>query len=134
MPIEGDSIVAHSDTERGIVIHHSRCQEVAPFKQDKDRYIPSFWSKRTRKQVRPCHIKVLSDSGPGVLADIASTFTKSDINIISVLSKSVGSKLTEFSFDIEIYNLDELKKIMRKVRSMKIVSSCAREINEAKKK
>ena len=30
--------------------------------------------------------------------------------------------------------LDELKKIMRKVRSMKIVSSCIRDINEAKKK
>ena len=134
MPIEGDSIVAHLDTERGIVIHHAKCQEVAPFKQDKDRYIPSFWSKNTRKQIRSCHIKVLSESGPGVLADIASTFTKSDINIISVISKSAGSKLTEFSFDIEIYNLEELKKIMQKVRSMKIVSSCIREINESKKK
>ena len=96
MPIEGDSIVAHSDTERGIVIHHSRCNEVTPYKQDKERYIPSFWSKTNKKQVRPCHIKVLSESGPGVLADIASTFTKSDINIISVVSKSAGSKLTEF--------------------------------------
>ena len=134
MPIEGDSIVAHSDTERGIVIHHSRCNEVTPYKQDKERYIPSFWSKNNKKQVRPCHIKVLSESGPGVLADIASTFTKSDINIISVVSKSAGSKLTEFSFDIEIYDLEELKKVMRKVRSMKIVSSCVRDINEAKKK
>ena len=134
MPIEGDSIVAHSDTERGIVIHHSRCNEVTPYKQDKERYIPSFWSKNNKKQVRPCHIKVLSESGPGVLADIASTFTKSDVNIISVVSKSAGSKLTEFSFDIEIYDLEELKKVMRKVRSMKIVSSCIRDINEAKKK
>ena len=134
MPIEGDSIVAHSDTERGIVIHHSRCNEVTPYKQDKERYIPSFWSKTNKKQVRPCHIKVLSESGPGVLADIASTFTKSDINIISVVSKSAGSKLTEFSFDIEIIDLEELKKIMQKVRSMKIVSSCVRDINEAKKK
>ena len=134
MPVQGDSIVAHSDTERGIVIHHSRCNEVAPFKQDKDRYIPSFWSKDHKKQARPCHIKVLSESGPGVLADIASTFTKSDINIISVISKSAGSKLTEFSFDIEIYNSEELKKIMRKVRSMKTVTSCVRDINEAKKK
>ena len=134
MPVQGDSIVAHSDTERGIVIHHSRCNEVAPFKQDKDRYIPSFWPKDHKKQARPCHIKVLSESGPGVLADIASTFTKSDINIISVISKSAGSKLTEFSFDIEIYNLEELKKIMRKVRSMKTVTSCVRDINEAKKK
>ena len=134
MPLQGDSIVAHSDTERGIVIHHSRCNEVAPFKQDKDRYIPSYWSKDNKKQARPCHIKVLSESGPGVLADIASTFTKSDINIISVISKSAGSKLTEFSFDIEICNLEELKKIMRKVRSMKTVTSCVRDINEAKKK
>ncbi len=134
MPIEGDSIVAHSDTERGIVIHHSRCNEVTPYKQDKERYIPSFWSRTNKKQVRPCHIKVLSESGPGVLADIASTFTKSDINIISVVSKSAGSKLTEFSFDIEIIDLEELKKIMQKVRSMKIVSSCVRDINEAKKK
>ena len=134
MPVQGDSIVAHSDTERGIVIHHSRCNEVAPFKQDKDRYIPSFWSKDHKKQAMPCHMKVLSESGPGVLADIASTFTKSDINIISVISKSAGSKLTEFSFDIEIYNSEELKKIMRKVRSMKTVTSCVRDINEAKKK
>ena len=134
MPVQGDSIVAHSDTERGIVIHHLRCNEVAPFKQDKDRYISSFWSKDHKKQARPCHIKVLSESGPGVLADIASTFTKSDINIISVISKSAGSKLTEFSFDIEIYNLEELKKVMRKVRSMKTVTSCVRDINEAKKK
>ena len=134
MPLQGDSIVAHSDTERGIVIHHSRCNEVAPFKQDKDRYIPSYWSKDNKKQARPCHIKVLSESGPGVLADIASTFTKSDINIISVISKSAGSKLTEFSFDIEICDLEELKKIMRKVRSMKTVTSCVRDINEAKKK
>ena len=134
MPIDGDSIVAHSDTERGRVIHHAKCKQVAPFKQDKDRYIPSFWSKNNRRQVRPCHIKVLSESGPGVLADIASTFTKSDINIISVVSNSAGSKLTEFNFDIEIYNLEELKKIMRKVWSMKIVSSCVREINEAKNK
>ena len=134
MPLQGDSIVAHSDTERGIVIHHSRCNEVAPFKQDKDRYIPSYWSKDNKKQARPCHIKVLSESGPGVLADIASTFTKSDINIISVISKSAGSKLTEFSFDIEICDLEELKKIMRKVRSMKTVTSCVRDINEAKNK
>ena len=59
---------------------------------------------------------------------------RDSINIISVVSKSAGSKLTEFSFDIEIYNLEELKKIMQKVRAMKIVSSCVREINESKKK
>ena len=134
MPIDGDTIVAYSDTKRGIVIHHTRCKKVKPFKSDRDRYIPTFWSKSGKKQLRSCHLKIISENGPGVLADIASTFTKSDINIISVVSKAAGSKLTEFSFDIEITDLDALKKIMRKVRSMKIVSSCSRDTNESKKK
>ena len=30
MPIHGDPITAHSDTDRGIVIHHARCRQVVP--------------------------------------------------------------------------------------------------------
>ena len=58
------------------------------------------------------------------------------LSLISVYSQNDESKLygEEFSFDIEIIDLEELKKIMQKVRSMKIVSSCVRDINEAKKK
>ena len=29
MPVHGDPITAHSDTDRGVVIHHSRCRQVS---------------------------------------------------------------------------------------------------------
>ena len=31
LPCYGDNVVAHSDTERGMVIHHKKCKQVTPF-------------------------------------------------------------------------------------------------------
>ena len=31
LPVHGDRVVAHSDTERGMVIHHAKCKQVVPF-------------------------------------------------------------------------------------------------------
>ena len=39
MPIYGDSVIAHSDTERGIVLHHRRCKQVKPFLKKYPRYM-----------------------------------------------------------------------------------------------
>jgi RelA/SpoT family (p)ppGpp synthetase len=48
MPIHGDPITAHSDTDRGIVIHHARCRQVAPHRSHK---IPSrYFSSNVGKQ------------------------------------------------------------------------------------
>ncbi|MBT3673942.1 MAG: bifunctional (p)ppGpp synthetase/guanosine-3',5'-bis(diphosphate) 3'-pyrophosphohydrolase, partial [Proteobacteria bacterium] len=34
MPIHGDPITAHSDTDRGIVVHHSSCRQVTPHRSN----------------------------------------------------------------------------------------------------
>ena len=133
LPIPGDQIIGHSDTERGIVIHHNRCREVTKYKNKSDRLIPTFWSEESKPHNYACHLKVMCENGPGVLADIASRFTKSNINIISVESKEISKDFTEISIDVEISALVDLKKIMQKVRAMKTVSSCKREINDQKK-
>ncbi|MDG1184780.1 MAG: RelA/SpoT family protein, partial [SAR86 cluster bacterium] len=45
MPIHGDPITAHSDTDRGIVIHHSRCGQVTPHRSNtlSARYLSAIW-------------------------------------------------------------------------------------------
>ena len=45
MPIHGDPITAHSDTDRGIVIHHARCRQVTPHRSHalSSRYLPAMW-------------------------------------------------------------------------------------------
>ena len=49
MPIHGDPITAHSDTDRGIVIHHARCRQVAPHRSHNvpSRYFPAMWGSNS---------------------------------------------------------------------------------------
>ena len=132
MPIFGDPITAHSDTERGIVVHHSRCQQVAPFKQSDSRYLETNWGGDKINKTYAAHLKIIAENKIGILADVISTFTKRGINIVAVNTKDLDVKFTECNFEIDIDNVEELRKIMQKVRSMKFVESCKRIINDAK--
>ena len=136
MPIHGDPITAHSDTERGVVIHHARCGQVMPHRSDvlSSRYFPAMWgSNKTERHYRG-HLKLHAEDRPGILADIASVFTKSNINIVNIQSRDIEGIITEFIVEVDVLNTDSLNKLMIKLRSLKLLISCSRIINDAKTK
>ena len=73
MPIHGDPITAHSDTDRGIVIHHARCRQVAPHRSHNisSRYFPAMWGSDSKELHYKGHVKIHAEDRPGILADIA---------------------------------------------------------------
>ena len=75
-------------------------------------------------------LKITTENKVGVLSDIVSIFAKSGMNIEQVNTKAVDKKFSEFSIEANIENLDELKRIMSKVRSKKFTASCVRDIND----
>ena len=136
MPIHGDPITAHSDTDRGVVIHHARCRQVMPHRSDvlSSRYFPAMWgSNKTERHYR-VHLKLHAEDRPGILADIASVFTKSNINIVNIQSRDIEGIITEFIVEVDVLNTDSLNKLMIKLRSLKLLISCSRIINDAKTK
>ena len=48
LPCYGDNVVAHSDTERGMVIHHKKCKQVTPFIKKDPRYMPAIWGENKK--------------------------------------------------------------------------------------
>ena len=80
-PIYEDPAIAHSDTERGIVIHHKKCKQVAPFISKDPRYIPAKWTTNTKSHLYTAKINIVTVDEIGVLAEIVSVFTKVGINI-----------------------------------------------------
>jgi GTP pyrophosphokinase len=136
MPIHGDPITAHSDTERGVVIHHARCRQVMPHRSNdlSSRYFPAMWgSNKTERHYRG-HLKLHAEDRPGILADIASVFTKSNINIVNIQSRDIDGIIIEFIVEVDVLNTDSLNKLMIKLRSLKLLTSCSRIINDAKTK
>ncbi|MDC0207789.1 bifunctional (p)ppGpp synthetase/guanosine-3',5'-bis(diphosphate) 3'-pyrophosphohydrolase, partial [Pseudomonadota bacterium] len=127
MPIHGDPITAHSDTDRGIVIHHARCRQVAPHRSHNisSRYFPAMWGSDSKELHYKGHVKIHAEDRPGILADIASVFTKSNLNIVNIQSRDIDAMIIEFVVEVEVLNTDSLNKLMVKLRSLRYVTSCS---------
>jgi len=136
MPIHGDPITAHSDTDRGIVIHHARCRQVAPHRSQNisSRYFPAMWGSDSKKLHYKGHIKIHAEDRPGILADIASVFTKSNLNIVNIQSRDIDAMIIEFIVEVEVLNTDSINQLMLKLRSLRYVTSCSRIVNDTKTK
>tara|TARA_Y100000739_G_scaffold11961_1_gene10062 strand:+ start:5126 stop:7309 length:2184 start_codon:yes stop_codon:yes gene_type:complete len=130
LPVYEDAVVAHSDTERGMVIHHKRCKQVKPFIKKDPRYMPAIWGENKKDHSYKARIDVNTEDRVGVLSDLGSIFARSAINIGSVNTKTIDKKFAGFEIEIEVKDRKELRNIMQKVRSMKLTTSCKRNINE----
>ena len=129
-PVYKDPVIAHSDTERGIVIHHKRCKQVAPFISKDPRYIPGKWAVNTKTLVYTAKINIVTIDQMGVLADLVSVFTKAGLNIEQINTKNIDSTFASFKMEVDVEDLEELNNVMLKIRSKKITTSCTRLINE----
>ncbi len=136
MPINGDPITAHSDTDRGIVIHHARCRQVTPHRSHalSARYFPAMWGSDSKELHYKGHLKIHAEDRPGILADIASIFTKSNLNIVNIQSRDIDAMIIEFVVEVEVLNTNSLNKLMVKLRSLRYVTSCSRIVNDTKTK
>ncbi len=130
LPCYGDDVVAHSDTERGMVIHHKRCKQVTPFIKKDPRYMSAIWGENKKDHLYKVRIDINTEDKVGVLSDISSVFARSGINIGYINTKTIDKKFAGFEISIEVKNKKELRQIMQKVRAMKITTSCKRNINE----
>ena len=130
LPCYGDNVVAHSDTERGMVIHHKKCKQVTPFIKKDPRYMPAIWGENKKDHIYKVRIDINTEDKVGVLSDVSSVFARSGINIGYVNTKTIDKKFAGFEIQIEVKDKQELRQIMQKVRAMKITTSCKRNINE----
>jgi len=130
LPVHGDRVVAHSDTERGMVIHHAKCKQVVPFVKKDARYMPAIWGENKKGHLYKVRIDVNTKDKVGVLSDLGSVFARAGINIGSVNTKTIDKKFAGFEIEIEVKNKQELRNVMQKVRAQKFTTSCKRNINE----
>ena len=130
LPVYGDNVVAHSDTERGIVLHHQKCKQVTPFMKKDSRYMKAIWGENKKDHLYKARIDVNTEDKVGVLSDLGSVFARSGVNIGSVNTKTIDKKFAGFEIQIEVKNKEDLTSIMQKIRAMKITTSCKRNIND----
>ena len=92
--------------------------------------MPAIWGENKKEHSYKAKIEINTEDRVGVLSDLGSIFARSAINIGSVNTKTIDKKFAGFEVQIEVKDSKELRNIMQKVRSMKLTTSCKRNINE----
>jgi len=120
-PIPGDAIQGFLSTGRGIVIHTESCKNVAEFRNRPEKWIEVQWESDIEGEFN-VEIRVEVINRRGVLATIAATISVMDANINNVNIEARDGKYSSINFIIGVHDRVHLAKVMRRIRSLEMVS------------
>ncbi len=122
-PIPGDKIKGYITRGRGVTVHTANCSFVKEI--DSSRSIGAKWDDDT-KYLAVVTIEVVCEDKKGILANITTAISASEVNILGANVKtSPGSKAVNL-FKLEISGLAQLEHIKKEVKKVKGVIGVSR--------
>lgn len=127
-PIPGEAIIGTvSLASRGIRIHRQGCQNLEQI--GGDRLVPVSWNSDARQnqtpQSYPVNVRVEAIDRVGILKDILSRLSDSNINVRNV-SLNYAEKVALIDLCIEICDRDQLEKTCTQIRKLSDVINLRR--------
>jgi len=125
MPIPGDPVMGVISKNAGIVIHHEKC----PNLQYAIRNIPQKVVKidwKNQDKLYTTRVRVIASDRPGILSEVSSAFTKSNINIVEASTKTNNLNIANMDFKVQLRNTKDLKRAFDEIKSIKGVESVKR--------
>ncbi|MGD9652906.1 MAG: bifunctional (p)ppGpp synthetase/guanosine-3',5'-bis(diphosphate) 3'-pyrophosphohydrolase [Candidatus Dadabacteria bacterium] len=122
-PLPGEPITGYITRGKGITIHKSDCPRLLDV--DDARRIDVEWDKDFKGQ-RPARIVVKCVDRPGILSNITSSFSSSEVNISKAEIHSTDVDTAVGTFDVVVTDLDQLENVMKSIRQVEGVRSVER--------
>ncbi len=123
-PIPGDDMVGFITRGRGITVHRSACPSLPLLSEESDRLVPVDWEVARSDQFN-VRLTVVGQDRKGLLKDMTETISKLNINMTSVDIK-VKDALTTAIFIIQVNNLKQLERVVRKLSKVKSIDHVER--------
>jgi guanosine-3',5'-bis(diphosphate) 3'-pyrophosphohydrolase len=122
-PLPGEQITGYITRGKGITIHKSDCPRLLDV--DDARRIEVEWDSDF-KPLRPARIVVMCADRPGMLSNITSSFSSSDINISKAEIHSTDVDSAVGTFDVVVSDLEQLENVMKSIKQVDGVRSVER--------
>ncbi len=123
-PVPGDRIVGFITRGRGVTVHAADCPNAEPALLDRDRLVAVEWDQGA-EQSYPVRIVVEGRDKPGLLAAVTGVIAEAGVNIAGG-KVSTGSGRGVNEFELEVRNLEQLRKLIEQVRRLKGVTRVER--------
>lgn len=115
-PIPGDVIVGILSAGRGMVVHREQCQEVAHL-HGTPTCIYLSWHEGMLGDF-PVEILIDAHNQRGVLAELASTISRSEANIEDVRVRDKDGRYSEVRIIITVRDRQHLAQVLRRIRAL----------------
>jgi len=122
-PVPGDPIIGYITRGYGVTVHRANC--VNALKMNPERQIEVAWTEENR-ETYPVKILVLSYDRVGLLADIATTISKNNANIVSVNTKTNDNQMVESFLTLTVESTAHLTRVLSSLRKIHLVQDVRR--------
>ena len=123
-PLPGERVAGFVTRGRGITVHRRDCAQLLEL--DPERRLPVEWGGQAAHVGHTGGIRVLCVDRPGLLANITKTCTDSGINITHAEMKQLEDQKADCSMQVEVTDVSELTKLIRRIAKIKGVISVDR--------
>jgi guanosine-3',5'-bis(diphosphate) 3'-pyrophosphohydrolase len=127
--VPGDRIVGIMQPGVGITVYPIQSPSLTQFDDHPERWIDVRWDIEDGMRERfPARISVTAINAPGSLAEIAQIVAANDANIHSLSMVRTAADFTEMQFDLEVWDLKHLNRLLSQLKDTPSVSE-ARRVN-----
>jgi GTP pyrophosphokinase len=116
-PVPGDEIVGYITRGRGVSVHQKDCPNVMDLMNEEERFIEVEWNSKTKVSYN-ADVEVRATDRKGLLAEITTIIDESKVNINSFHSRTTKDKMAIINFILEITDIEQLNKLIRKFRKI----------------
>jgi len=124
-PLPGDEVIGIITRGRGISVHTADCPNVETERYDQDRIVKINWDSKV-KIPRTVKFKVSSEDKKGILAEMTSIISSSNINISHADIRTTTDNTAVNTFEVEVEDLDQLRTLLKAIAAVKGVISVDR--------
>ncbi len=120
-PVPGDEIVGFVTRGRGVSVHRTDCVNVINLPElERVRLIDAEWQapENEASGKYPAEIIIYANNRNGLLADISRALTEKNIDIMSMNTRTSKQGLATLQTTFEISSLEELNRVIEKIRGI----------------
>jgi GTP diphosphokinase / guanosine-3',5'-bis(diphosphate) 3'-diphosphatase len=125
--VPGDRIVGIVTPGEGITIYPIQSSELTQFDDQPERWLDVRWDIEEDNGERfPARVRVTAINEPGTLAAITEVMASNDANIANLSLHRTAPDFMEMIFDLEVWDISHLTRIIRQLASKPIVGKAER--------
>ena len=126
-PIPGDPIEGYLSSEKGVVVHRERCNNLGDMRENSERLVALRWDEEVEGEY-PVDLRIEVENRRGMIAVIATRINSMGVNIEKISTDDKDYQFTYVQLEMLVHNRVHLARIMKRLRSINYV----RKVNRVK--